>query len=84
MSSKSEQEAVAALAPNRELDQEDLSILAEQPGFDRLHLDLLYVVRQNPGVTEGEILEQLVEMGWPRDFLEDPEPNCDTTVKRVQ
>jgi hypothetical protein len=56
--------------PMRELDEKDFELMKEHPELDRLDLDMLYVVRQHPGSTEQEIIEELVLMGWPREQLE--------------
>lgn len=54
----------------RKLDQTNLAILADHPDLDDLDLDMLYVLPASGPATECEIIERLVEMGWPREQLE--------------
>jgi hypothetical protein len=55
----------------RKLDEKDVALWAENPDFDRLDLDMHYVVRTWPGLTTREIVKKLVEMGRPREKLEE-------------
>jgi hypothetical protein len=54
----------------RERDELDRPIAAELPDSDNLIRGIIRVLRTTPGLTENEIIEKLVEMGWPRDYLQ--------------